>query len=264
MAMINQPQNSQLRCFALIDREMAVRADGYELTFEDLLQIQAACGSADFFEEPGNGICVLGISQKQLLPEQFQLLPIRAWISQHTEQDANQVSRAKALLAWRMATRYCARCGSKLEMDKELTAFVCPDCGQIIFPRIEPCIIVLVRKEGCILLARHAQRNQEIYACLAGFIEAGETVEQAVRREIMEETGLTVKNIKYFGSQSWPFPSQLMLGFTAEWESGEIKVQEDEISDAQWFDPFNCPATPQPGSIAYLLIENARKELAQI
>lgn len=85
-------------------------------------------------------------------------------------------------------------------------------------------------------------------------MEAGESAERTVEREIFEETGIKVKNVKYFGSQSWPFPSQLMLGFTAEYESGELKLQADEISDADWFDKDNCPASPQPGSIAYRLI----------
>ena len=105
-----------------------------------------------------------------------------------------------------------------------------------------------------ILLARHLQRNQDVYACIAGFMEAGETAEHAVRREILEETGISVKNIHYLGSQSWQFPDQLMLAFTAEYESGEINVQKEELIEAGWFDRNNCPATPQPGSIAYRLI----------
>ena len=130
----------------------------------------------------------------------------------------------------------------------------CPNCGELLFPRIDPCIIVLVRKGDKILLARHTQRNQDIYACLAGYVEAGETIENAVRREIFEETGIKVKNIQYRGSQSWPFPRQLMLAFYADYESGEIKVQEEEIEDAKWFDINDLPATPAPGSIAYKLI----------
>ena len=106
------------------------------------------------------------------------------------------------------------------------------------------------------MLARHVQRNQDIYACIAGFMEAGESAEQAVKREILEETGIKVKNICYKGSQSWPFPAHLMLAFTAEYESGEIKIQPDELSDAQWFNIHDNPATPPPGSIAYKLIHN--------
>ena len=93
-----------------------------------------------------------------------------------------------------------------------------------------------------------------MYTCIAGFMEAGESAENAVKREVKEEVGLNIKNIRYRGSQSWPFPDQLMLGFTAEYESGELKLQKEEIADAQWFDRDNCPASPKPGSIAYRLI----------
>ncbi|MBO5964508.1 MAG: NAD(+) diphosphatase, partial [Bacteroidaceae bacterium] len=137
------------------------------------------------------------------------------------------------------------------------SSLTCPQCHNTIFPRIEPCIIVLVKRGNEILLAQHSQRNTQYFSCLAGFIEAGESAEHAVRREIMEETGISVTNIRYFGSQSWPFPSQLMLGFTAEYESGEIQVQESEIQRASWFNRHNCPATPPEGSLAYQLIHHA-------
>ena len=106
------------------------------------------------------------------------------------------------------------------------------------------------------MLARHVQRNQDIYTCIAGFIEAGESAEEAVSREVKEEVGINVKNIKYKGSQGWPFPDQLMLAFTAEYESGTIKLQEDELSEAKWFSKENLPATPLPGSVAYKLINS--------
>jgi len=252
------PEGSIMHCFAVIDREMAVRADGGNLDFADLMAIKEACGATEFFEEPENDICVLGLERKEELPSAYKLELLRTYFYEHTEEEALRVARAKALVAWRQSTKYCSRCGTQLIDDGGMTARVCPDCGQMIFPRIDPCVIVLVKREGKILLARHVQRNQNIYACIAGFIEAGESVEHAVAREIFEETGLKVKNIRYFGSQSWPFPSQLMMGYTAEWESGEIKVQEEEISDAQWFDPHHCPASPQPGSIAYQLIESSK------
>lgn len=254
----NKPENTGFKCYAINDREMVLRTNGSDLDFADLKILHEACGSTDLFEEPDTGICVLAINNKEALPEGYKLEVMRAYFHTHTEQEALQASRAKALISWRQNTNYCGRCGAQLIEHSALTARVCPDCGQIIFPRIEPCIIVLVKRQGKILLARHAQRNQNIYACIAGFIEAGESVEHAVAREIREETGLKVKDIRYFGSQSWPFPSQLMLGFTAQWESGEIKVQEEEISDAQWFDPHHCPASPAPGSIAYRLIESAK------
>ena len=145
------------------------------------------------------------------------------------------------------------------QLQTDIDSFVqcteeCQNCKKMHFPRIEPCIIVVVEKDGKILLARHIHRNQDIYACVAGFIEAGESAEQAVERELFEETGIKVKNVTYRGSQSWPFPDQLMLGFTAEYQSGEINIQKEEIADAQFFDPNNLPPSPKEGSIAYRLI----------
>ena len=110
------------------------------------------------------------------------------------------------------------------------------------------------KKDEKVLLARHAYRNQDIFACIAGFIESGESAEHAVAREVFEETKLKVKNIIYRGSQSWPFPNQFMLGFTAEYDSGELVLQKEEITEAGWFDVDNLPASPKPGSIAYRLI----------
>lgn len=180
---------------------------------------------------------------------------LRQFYATHDEETASQVFRAKALSEWRKQTVFCPRCGAKLVESSDFTAMECPDCGNLLFPRIDPCIIVLVRREGKILLARHTQRNQDIYACLAGYVEPGETIEAAVRREVFEETGITIRNIQYRGSQSWPFPRQLMLGFYADYDSGEIVCQKEEITDAQWFDPDNLTvATPALGSIAYKLI----------
>jgi len=179
---------------------------------------------------------------------------LRQFYATHDEDTSSKVFRAKALSEWRKKFVFCPKCGKRLHENKDITAMECHECGELIFPRIDPCIIVVVRRGNKILLARHTQRNQDIYACLAGYVEAGETIEHAVHREIFEETGIKVKNLQYRGSQSWPFPQQLMLGFYADYESGEIKVQEEEIQDAQWFDKDNLPATPAPGSIAYKLI----------
>ncbi len=163
-------------------------------------------------------------------------------------------SRALGILNWHNATRFCPRCGSPLEDHQVELARHCPACANLIFPRISPAIIVLVRKEGKILLARHAARNQDVYACLAGFLEHGETLEECVAREVREETGIEITNITYAGSQSWPYPDQHMVAFYADWASGEILVDEAEISEARWFDPANLPNTPMPGTVAYNLI----------
>ena len=269
MSLLINPTESKAKCYAFTDREMAVRKDGKSLIFADLIYIANACGKKDWIEETEDviqsgetsGLCALNIETKEALPEDYDWLPIRTYFTQCEMNEVLRISRAKALIGWIRNAHYCGNCGSEMVPDKTLTAMTCPECHQLQFPRIEPCIITLVHKGDKILLARHAQRNTNIYACIAGFMEAGETAEHAVSREVFEETHLHVKNIKYFGSQSWPFPAQLMLGFTAEYESGEIKVQADEIESAEWFDPQHCPASPPPGSIAYELIDHAKRTL---
>lgn len=236
---------------------MVVRDDGEALSVSDLNTLSESSDATDRFSEEANGIEALGMKAGAALPDGYHWETIRQRFATAASEEVFRLSRAKALLEWRAKTKFCGRCGTRLTDHATLTARQCPECGNLIFPRIEPCIIVLVHRGDKILLARHVQRNQNIYACIAGFMEAGETAEQAVEREIFEETGIKVKNVRYFGSQSWPFPSQLMLGFTAEYASGELKLQEDELSDAGWFTKENSPASPPPGSIAYRLIHES-------
>lgn len=256
MPIVDNPQVTGGKCFVLVGKEIVLRADGNDLTLSDLNKIKALDDNADLFEEEEFGICTLGLNTKDGLSSEYAVKPIRQFFAETDEKTVFLVSRAKALVNWRQSTHFCCTCGARLVDSTVFTARECPDCKKIHFPRIEPCVIVLVNKGDKILLARHVQRNQDIYACIAGFIEGGESAEHAVERELQEEIGIKVKNIRYRGSQSWPFPDQLMLGFTAEYESGEINLQKDEISDAQWFDRNNCPASPNPGSIAYKLIHN--------
>lgn len=226
------------------------------LDFHDLMVLGEDTEQSLLFEEKHTNICVLGMHAAGTLPQGYYCQALRSYFAQHGEAEAMPYFRAKALYEWLHGTRFCPRCGNKLQpgTNEEESSIVCHNCQNILFPRIEPCIIVLVSKGDDILLALHRQRTTKYYSCLAGFMEAGESAEQAVRREIMEETGITVRNIRYYGSQSWPFPSQLMLGFTAEYESGEIHIQESELQRAAWFPRNDCPATPPKGSLAYRLI----------
>ncbi len=256
MSLVENPQSTDCKCFALVGKEIVLKADKSSLSFADLTKINTLDNKSDLFEEQEFEICALGLESKENLPLEYTTIPTRQFFAENDEKSVFQASRAKALINWRKSTQYCCACGAKLIESNQFTARECPNCKKIHFPRIEPCVIVLVNKGDKILLARHVQRNQDIYACVAGFIEGGESAEHAVQRELEEEIGIKVKNIQYRGSQSWPFPDQLMLGFTAEYESGEIKLQKDEISDAQWFDRDNCPASPNPGSIAYRLIHS--------
>ena len=260
MPIILSPETSCCRCIALAGQDVVLRNDGQSLEFGDLKALQASSSDNLLFEERHTDICVLGMPQDTSLPEGFETTTLRNYYAEHGEEYVLPYFRAKALYEWLSKTRYCPKCGTRLEpgTNEEETSLVCPNCRNVIFPRIEPCIIVLVNRGNDILLALHRNRISKYYSCIAGFMEAGESAEQAVRREIMEETGITIRNIRYFGSQSWPFPSQLMLGFTAEYESGEIHIQESELQRAAWFPRNNCPATPPKGSIAYRLIHQSK------
>jgi NAD+ diphosphatase len=129
------------------------------------------------------------------------------------------------------------------------------------YPKLSPSIIVLITKGEEVLLAKNANTRANFYSTLAGFVEPGESIEETVHREVMEEVGIKVKNLKYYNSQSWPFPNSLMLGFHAEYESGEIVIQEEEIADAQWFHYKNMPNKPAMISISGWLVDDYIKRL---
>lgn len=144
-------------------------------------------------------------------------------------------TRAVLVRDWYISHQYCGRCGSMTQIDEKDMMLKCPECGQVHYPRIAPAIIVAIRKGDKLLMAKHSYHKTHRYALVAGFVEAGESIEEAVHREVSEEIGIKIKNLKYKRSQSWPFPNSLMLAFTAEYKSGEIKVDGDEILKAKWF-----------------------------
>ena len=152
--------------------------------------------------------------------------------------------RASQLVDWYKSHRFCGTCGTRTIHHGSERTLVCDHCSLDFFPRISPCVIMLVTKGDQMLLAQSSRFKSNFYSCLAGFIEIGETPEQTVHREVKEEVNLQVKNVRYISSQSWPFPSQLMLGFLAEYDSGEIFPEPSEIADARWFDIDSLPNVP--------------------
>ena len=163
--------------------------------------------------------------------------------------------RALHLLDWSQKTRFCGRCGQPLRGKVELLAKECSHCGQVSFPKISPAVIVLVEREDQVLLARSPRFRDSFYSVLAGFVEPGETLEEVVAREVREETGIEVEDIRYFGSQPWPFPDSLMIAFTARYAGGEIRVDGTEIMEARWFPFDQLPKIPGKISIARALID---------
>jgi len=163
--------------------------------------------------------------------------------------------RALHLLDWSQKTRFCKRCGNEMRPKAGPPTRECLSCGYQSFPRISPAVIVLVERGNQCLLARSPRFKGEFYSVLAGFAEPGETLEETVAREVWEETGIEVKDIRYFGSQPWPFPDSLMIGFTARYAGGEIRVDGEEILDARWFTADQLPNIPGKISIARQLID---------
>ena len=192
---------------------------------------------------------------EETIPEGLQLVPIRQLITSWSKEQFLQASRAVQLLEWRRNHKFCSHCGHPTEVHPSEYAMVCPSCRYHQYPRVNPCIItVITRGDDEILLAKSVHNKTNMYGLIAGFVEVGETLEEAVQREAFEEVGLRLKNVQYMSSQPWPFPSNLMVAFRAEYESGEIKLQEEEIADAQFFKIDQLPEIPFKGSIAHSMI----------
>lgn len=164
--------------------------------------------------------------------------------------------RAVQVVEWDRTHRYCGRCGTRNEAKTDERAKQCPKCKLLSFPRLSPAIIVMVERGGQILLARSPHFPPRMFSVLAGFVEPGETVEECVTREVREEVGIRVDNVRYFASQPWPFPNSLMLGFTAEYAGGNIEVDGVEIEQAAWFRPDALPSIPGRLSISRRLIDH--------
>jgi NAD+ diphosphatase len=204
-----------------------------------------------------NGIpCYVGEVDEHLHNiEGMSFLGLRALLGLIEEDIFLVAGTAFQILHWERSHQFCGRCGSRLEAKGDERAKTCVRCGLISYPEISPAIIVAVTKDSKILLAQSPRFQDAFYSVLAGFVEPGETFEQCVRREVKEEVGIDVENIRYFASQPWPFPHTLMVGFTADYAGGEITVDNVEITDAQWFKADDLPVIPRAGTIAHRLID---------
>ncbi|MDR0662546.1 MAG: NAD(+) diphosphatase [Spirochaetaceae bacterium] len=195
-------------------------------------------------------------------PLGWRNIPLRTLISGLAVEDASGLAlvfRACHILQWLSESRFCGSCGSENTVDDLAMTRLCPACGRVEYPRVSPAVIVRITNEnGEILLAHDKKFKEKIYSLIAGFYEAGERLEDTVEREIFEEVALSVKNIRYIASQSWPFPNSLMIGFSADYSHGEIRCDGVEIEDAGWFNRENLPPLPGHGSIARFLIEEWR------
>ncbi|MEC5386891.1 NAD(+) diphosphatase [Uliginosibacterium sp. H3] len=182
-------------------------------------------------------------------PAGFQFVRLRALLTAEPDTILSLAGRAYQIAEWARTHQFCGVCGTKTQRMAAERCFKCPACSAMAYPRISPAMMVLVTRGNEALLARHAASTNNTFSALAGFVEAGESVEETVHREVMEEVGLRVHKLRYFGSQPWPFPHSLMIAFTAEYLSGEIRLDEHEIAEAGWF-PRSGPLPDVPSTIS--------------
>jgi len=202
----------------------------------------------------GQSVALVEVEDEQLLPEHMVCRRLRELLPLLDGDGFVLLSRAMQLSHWERDHRYCGRCGGKMDGEQHEFAKICRQCNNRCYPRISPCVIGVVLREDRVLLARGPNHPPAMYTAIAGFIEAGESAEQAFAREVEEEVGLKVGNLRYCGSQSWPFPGQLMLAFCADHEAGDIKVDGVEIESADWFSLNALPPIPPEFTISGRLI----------
>lgn len=206
----------------------------------------AACWAVDL---DGDGVADLALDLDD------GLLPLMGLYGRVDDIRWTLAGRAVQLVEWDRTHRFCGRCATPTEPATGERARRCPVCGLLAFPRLAPAVITLIQRDGEALLARGRTFPVPMYSCVAGFVEPGETLEQAVHREVREEVGVELTDVRYIASQPWPFPHSLMIGFEATWASGDIVIDESEIVDAQWFRADDLPMIPPGMSIARTLID---------
>lgn len=212
----------------------------------------------------GGELCwAAGVAADHEAPAGHRWADLRELGSSWANEDWALAGRAVQLVEWRRTHRFCGRCGEPTEPSPGERAMRCPSCGLLAFPRVSPAVIVLISKGDQVLLATGAGLRGRMYSILAGFVEPGEDLEACVEREVAEEVGIRVKNLRYMASQPWPFPNSLMIGYRAEWESGEIEVDGVEILDAGWYSLDDLPQIPPPLSIARRLIDGWAREVQE-
>ncbi len=186
------------------------------------------------------------IEKEMDLREAWNHMPKAEWLKEAKKAELNYFFETN---------KYCGKCGCALDQASDIS-LTCRKCGSEIFPALSPAILVLIKRgEQALLVHARNFKNPDMHALVAGFVETGENLEECVAREVMEETSISIKNIRYFGSQSWPFPSQLMIAFTAEYNSGDIKLADNELSSAHWFSRESLPVLPTMPSLSRILID---------
>ncbi|MBD3242416.1 MAG: NAD(+) diphosphatase [Chitinivibrionales bacterium] len=247
------------RTFIFHGNRLLVRREGVRLVPADTheavrleLRERSRCALENF--SPIKGVAV-AVAEPSALEPPYELHSLRSLLTVFDEKLATEAGTAYHLLAWDSRSRFCGACGGRTAPKAGTHGRECGECGQVFFPRLSPAAITAVLHDNRILLAHNKRFPEGVYSLIAGFVEPGESLEDCVRREVREETGVRVNRIAYFGSQPWPFPDALMIGFTAQYHSGDIVADGDEIEDARWFTADSMPRIPGPGSISRRIID---------
>lgn len=205
---------------------------------------------------PFKGVAVRTYNSAEVeLGDRYELCPLRASYNKISTELYMKAGKCAEILYWDANTQYCGKCGGKMELHTDISK-ICTKCGREVWPQLSTAIIVLIHRGDDVLLVHANNFKGHYYGLVAGFVETGETLEEAVYREVMEETGLEIKNLRYFGSQPWPYPCGLMVGFNADYAGGEIHLQRSELGDGGWFNKAALPEIPEKLSIARRLIDN--------
>ncbi len=238
------------------ERLVLVHDNGYRLPDSALLEshglipedvlLLGRLGDTPYFE---------GTLPASDLPAPLELVDLRQTYGELSQPEYILAGLASQIAHWDLTTRFCPACGTATEHMAHERAKNCPTCNLRQYPRVSPAIIVLIHRPGQILLTRQPSWPPNRYSLVAGFVEAGESFEECVVREVAEEVGVRVTNIRYQGSQAWPYPHQVMVGFTAEYDGGDIMVEEAELEDARWFDLDDLPGLSPPLSISRQLLD---------
>lgn len=204
------------------------------------------------------------VADETAAPQEMSWHSLRSLFARLPEDLLYVAMRAYQIVEWERTHLYCGACGTPTESVPNERARKCPSCGLLGYPVISPCIMVVIRRGREILLARSPRFAPGMYSALAGFVEPGETLEQTAAREVREEVGLEISNLRYFGSQSWPFPHSLMIAFIADYAGGELKLDPNEIEAADWFSVDRLPTLPTSVSIAGRLLDAVIAEIGAI
>lgn len=187
--------------------------------------------------------------------DRYEMCGLRASYAKLSRELYLKAGKCAEIIYWDINTQYCGMCGAPMKKNTDISKR-CTNCGKEVWPQLATAVIVLIHKDDEVLLVHANNFRSDFYGLVAGFVETGETLEEAVEREVMEETGLKIRNLRYFASQPWPYPSGLMVGFNADYDSGEIHLQRSELSSGGWFSRNNLPHIPEKLSIARQLIDN--------